>query len=209
MRSPGSTSAPASRNERARTTTRDRARFALTMRVAVVTFCSFLASGVSRRGRVEVWSAGKRSLNEELHFRLRHEVRQALGTRVHVLGEQNGPWPARRLLSGCRNTGVPSPYSFSERSGRQRRPVIVAHIGRAVFYRNACTISWLPSRSSTENYRSTASCGTAFRGCLPFSPAKSVRPEVGLCVATARVEALMNTSTCWPTKAGKSFGRNA
>ena len=111
------------------------------MRVAVVTFCSFLASEVSRGGRVEVWSAGKRSLNEELHFRLRHEVRQALGTRVHVLGEQNGPWPARRLLSGCRNTGVPSPYSFSERSGRQRRPVIVAHIGRAVFYRNACTIS--------------------------------------------------------------------
>src|SRR5262249_26305612 len=81
------------------------------MRVSVVTFCSFLASGVSRGGRVEVWSAGKRSLNEELHFRLRHEVRQALGTRVHVLGEQNGPWPARRLLSGCRNTGVPSPRS--------------------------------------------------------------------------------------------------
>ena len=61
----------------------------------------------------------------------------------------------------------------------------------------------------TENYRSTASCGTAFGDRLPFSPAKSVRPEVGLCVATARVEALMNTSTCWPTKAGKSFGRNA
>src|SRR5262245_23546775 len=44
---PASTSAPASRNERARTTTRDRARFA---RVVVVTFCSFLTSGVSRGG---------------------------------------------------------------------------------------------------------------------------------------------------------------
>jgi len=70
---------------------------------------------------------------------------------------------------------------------------------------------WTMERPPLRDYsaRSAASCGTAFRGCLSFSPAKSVRPEVGLCIATARVEALMNTSTCWPTKAGKSFGRNA
>jgi hypothetical protein len=60
---------------RGTTTTRDRARFmpttrlavgtrfTRTVRVVVVTFCSFLASWVSSEGRVEVWSAGKRSLN--------------------------------------------------------------------------------------------------------------------------------------------------
>src|SRR5262249_9537550 len=99
------------------------------------------------------------------------------------------------------------------RSCAERAQRLMRHEHRAaafvVFHGNACTISWLPSPSATKNYRSAASRGTAFRGCLPFSPAKAVRPEVGLCVATARVEALMNTSTCWPTNAGKSFGRNA